>query len=458
MSSQSTNTIGKELSMKELIKFVSAPVVSKLFMSLLSTLDDSLFISRYCGKNALAAFTIALPWFMIIDAFTMVICAISTKCSMLMGEKKNDEANSSFTTMVLISVVVGTIFSVILSIFKIPILRLLGATDIILPYMSTYMNISRFYTPLVLVTNIFARFYTVAGKPKYAVVASTIQIVCNLFFDWLLVARLNYGVAGVAIGNLAAFILLTILGIFFFSNKKREVHFEKPLKDIKPLIKSVWELGKPAGLTSVAVSLNCFIINYVLLRQGGETLVAGFTVVNNVQFMFMNAFFGLISSISPFISYAYGEKNPRKLTKIIKKEVILVELLSLFVSIFIFIAKNGFIYLYFGTNGEEIIKAMASYGLTIVPFCYSIFSFNVMVQDCLIAVGNHKISTILSIIENVIFSNAVILILPVLFGSNAIWYSFLIQELLTLIFTLIAVYKNADIYGYGKSGIATFID
>ena len=68
MSEIKTNTIGKEFTMPELIKFVAAPVISKLVISLLQTIDDSLFISRYCGKNALAAFTIALPWFMLVDA------------------------------------------------------------------------------------------------------------------------------------------------------------------------------------------------------------------------------------------------------------------------------------------------------------------------------------------------------------------------------------------------------
>lgn len=458
MSEVKINTIGKEFSMKELIKFVAPPVLSKLFMSLLSTLDDSLFISRYCGQNALAAFTIALPWFMFTDAITMVVCAVSSKCSMLMGEKKNDEANSSFTTMAIISIVLGCIFSLLISIFKEPILKFLGATEIIYPYISAYINVQRFYLPLVLLTNMFARFYTVSGKPKVGVFASIIQISCNLFFDWLLIVKKGIGIVGAAYGNMAGFSLLTILGIVFFSNQNNEIHFAKPLKDIKPLIKTVWKLGRSQGLTSLAVSVNCFIINYVLLKNGGETLVAGFTVVNNVQFMFMNAFFGLIASISPIVSYAYGEKNPAKLSKIVKKATVLIEALSLIVAVFIFVYKSPIIYLYFGNDGEKTLVDMASYGLLIVPFCYWVFSFNVMVQDFLIAVGNHKISAFLSIIENIVFANLVVILLPMIFGVNAIWYTFLVQELLTFIFTIIVVYKNKDVYGYGKSGIASFME
>ena len=458
MEDKDINTIGKEFTMHELIKFVAPPVLSKLVISLLSTLDDSLFISRYCGQNALAAFTIGLPWFMLVDAVTMVVCAVSSKCSMLMGEKKNEEAKSSFTTMVITAFFVGCIFTLILTFFKMPILRFLGATDELIPYISTYMNLSRFYIPLMMVGNMFARFYVIAGKPKVAVASTFVQIFCNLFFDYLLIARLGMGIIGAAIGNFAGNILICLIGVVFYSNKKEEMHFAKPLAKPLSLYKSVWQLGRSQGLTSLAVSLNCFIINYILLSYGGETLVAGFTVVNNVQFMFMNAFFGLIASISPIVSYAYGERNPNKLSKIIKKAVILIESLSIIVAIFILLVKQPIIYLYFANNDNELTKQMASYGLTIVPFCYWVFSFNVMVQDFLIAVGNHKVSALLSIIENIVLANLVVVFLPKLFGVDAIWYTFLVQEMLTLIFTLLVVYKNRDVYGYGKSGIASFIE
>ena len=444
--------------MLELIQFVAAPVISKLVISLLSTLDDSLFISRYCGQNALAAFTIALPWFMLMDAVVMVLCAVSSKCSMLMGEKKNDEAKSSFTTMVIIAFIVGCFFTIILSLFKIPILRFLGATDQLIPYVSTYMNVSRFYIPLLIVANLFNRFYVIAGKPKVAVISTFIQIICNLFFDWLLIVKMGIGIVGAAYGNLAGNILMVLLGIAFYGNKNEEIHFAPPIRKPWPLLKSVWKLGRSQGLNSLAVSLNCFIINYVLLAEGGETLVAGFTVVNNVQFMFMNAFFGLIASLSPIVSYAYGERNANKLSKIIKKSVILIESLSLIVAVFIFVCKNPILYLYFADNASNVVRNMASYGLTIVPFCYGIFSFNILVQDFLIAVGNPRVSAFLSITENVVFANLVIIVLPKIFGINAIWYTFLVQELFTLIFTMIVVYKNKDVYGYGKNGIASFLE
>ena len=70
------NTIGRDFTLPDLVKFVAPPILTRLFVSLLQTLDDSLFVSRFCGPNALAAFSVAMPWFMLIDSIGMLTGAI----------------------------------------------------------------------------------------------------------------------------------------------------------------------------------------------------------------------------------------------------------------------------------------------------------------------------------------------------------------------------------------------
>ena len=456
--SEKINTIGKDFTMLDMIKFTAAPVISKLFISLLQTIDDSLFISRYCGQDALAAFTMTLPWFMLVDAVVMTLCAVASKCSRLMGEKKNDEANSAFTTILLIMVGIGCIFTLILSFFRDNILRFLGATETLLPIVSTYMNVSRFYMPLLFATNMFSRFYIIAGKPKVAVASTIVQIACNLICDYLFIARMGIGIVGAAYGNLAGNIFLCIIGIVFFSNSKAEIHFGKLYNKPFDLFKEVVILGKSQGMNSVAISFNTFLTNQILMAKGGEILVSAFTIVNNIQFMFMNAFFGFIGSVSPLVSYAYGEKNQKKLAKNIKQSVILIESLALIVGIFIFLGKGMFMKMYFGDNPSKQIADMVTFGFNVIPFCFGIFSFNVIVQDFFIAVANAKISTILAMLENIVFSNIVVLVLPAVFGVDGVWFVFFVAELLTFIVTVYVVYINADVYGYGPNGIATIFD
>ena len=122
------------------------------------------------------------------------------------------------------------------------------------------------------------------------------------------------------------------------------------------------------------------------------------------------------------------------------------------------VCKRPILSLYFTDLTDPFVVEMASFGMNVVPYCYNIFSFNVLVQEYSVAVSNYKASTFLSVIENVVFANLTVILMPIIFGKNAVWFTFLVGELFTLIPTLYVAYINKDVYGYGKDGIATFVD
>jgi len=456
MDQENINTIGKKFTMWELIKFVSVPIITRLFISLLTTLDDGLFISRYCGENALAAFSIIMPWFFITDGLGMLVGGVTSVCSIKMGEKKNEEAFSIFTTIVIASFVLGLFLLLFVTFFLDELLTFLGATDIIMHYAKDYLSVAKIYIPLTLTHYIFSRFYTVAGKPKMGVVVTITQTCLNFFFDWLFMVKMRIGIAGTAYANLISSIVIFIISLVFFSNKKHEMHFAKPCKNFMPIIIEVFKYGRPDFVTSMALSVNSFIANHVLLSIGGEQVVAAYQIVNNIQFMLMGTFFGLFGATCPIASYAYGEKNAEKLPRIIKQTfALMIGVITLDV-ILILLFKKPLVSLYLINNSNSSLVDMVNYGLTISPLCFPLFGMNVFVQIFSTAIGNHKSSVILSSLENILFANVCILFIPRVFGVNGVWFSFLTSESFTFIFTLIFIIKNQDVYGYGPSGIATF--
>ena len=458
MSEVKTSTIGKDFSLGQLIGFVAAPVLTRLFVSFLSTLDDALFVSRYCGQDALAAFSIALPWFMFIDAIGMIFSSVSTVCSIKMGEKKHEEAKRDFSTMCLVAFGVGIFFLLVLLLFKKEILLLLGETEIMMPYASTYFSVSRFYVPLILLSYVFNSCYVVAGKPKWSMYASTINIFCQFFFDYLFIVRMDMGIVGAAYANVVGNTLVCSLGLIFFSNRDHEICFVKPHNKVWDLCRTVFKYGKMQFITSMAVALGSFISNQVLLDIGGEKIVAAHTIVSNFTFIFMNSFFGLVGSLSPMVGYAYGEKNAKKLSKICKQSVMLVSILMSILFLIIFFGKNIVLDLYLTETSAPEIRTLAYRGFNIYPLALLFFGYNVLVQDFSNVLGRHSLSIFLSMMENFVFQNLTVLTLPRLLGIDGIWVSFPVTEILTFILTCLAVYKNMDTYGLGKDGTATFVN
>ncbi|MBQ6342086.1 MAG: hypothetical protein IJI41_03060 [Anaerolineaceae bacterium] len=441
-----TNTIGKDYTTRELIRFVAPPVLAQFSMSLLSTLDDGLFLSRFVGTNALAAFSIAMPVFMLFMAISELFNGASVLCSTKMGEKKIEEARSHFTTIVLLAGAFGCIVSLFSRIFLDQLIIFLGGTEILFPYVKAFLSIGVWYIPLILINHVFARFYVPAGNSRMSLYVTLVNAFCNFFFDWLFIVQLRLGMTGSAYANLIANIIVFIIGIVFFSRKSSEIHFSKPDTEFFSTLWQSAKFGFPPFLTNVAVAINSYIANQVLLNVGGEESVSAYTIINNIQFMFMSGIWGLTGAVTPIVSYAYGEKNKTKIRKILNQIIALTTGLIGIIILTYFLGKTPLLWLYLKSDASDAVRQMASHGLTIAPMGFLFFGYNVLAIDTLLALHQKKYSTILSILENVICANLTMLTLPYLFGIPGVWFAFPVGEILTFAGTLFFALRIRKMY------------
>ena len=428
---EKVNTIGKEFTTIELIKFATPPILAQFAMSLLSTLDDGLFLSRYVGTTALAAFSIAFPVFMFFMALVELFNGSSVLCSTKMGEGKLEEARKIFTSTVITAGIFGCFVSILGRVFLDQIIVFLGGTEILFPYVKAFLEVGVWYIPLILVNRIFGRFYVPAGNSRMSLYTTLLNAFCNFFFDWVFIVRMRIGMAGGAYANLISHIFLFIVGITFYSRKNSEIRFSKPdTNSFAALIPSA-KLGFPPFLTNVAISVNSFIANQVLLHVGGEESVSAYTIINNIQFMFMGGVWGLTGAVSPIVSYAYGEKNGAKIKKTIRQIIKLTTGLIGLIVILYYLGRNPLLKLYLKSDASDAVRQMAGHGLMIAPLGFLFFGYNILGIDTSIALHEKKISTALSVLENVICANLTMLTLPFLFGVPGVWFAFPVGEILT---------------------------
>ena len=453
---EETKTIGKDYNLTHLAKFCLPAVLNELVISLLFTIDDALFVSRFVGANALAAFSILMPLFMLHNSPANLLGGVSILCSRKMGEGKHEEARGDFTAIVLLTLGIGIVLGVLERVFMNPIIRFLGATDIIFPYARDFVKVGAYYVPLTLVSSIFMRFFVPAGKPKMELLATIINVSANIFFDWYFVVYKGIGMVGTAYANLIATIIMCIIGVLFFSSEKCEIRFGKPSKNLWKLVKDSCKYGISSFLSNTTVAISSLVSNYSVLHFGSEAYLAAFTIVNNITFVFMGCFFGLFGSVSPIISYAVGEKNVDKLHRTFRQTFILTSALTV-ILILSYILFGDLVADLFIAESARDSKDIINYGMKIATWNFLLFGYNVGARILFAAVGNHKISATLTFLQEVVFSSITIVVLPMLFGVDGVWFSFIMTNVLTLFITITAVYLNRDNYGYGSDKTALLI-
>ena len=439
---EDVKTIGKDFTIIQLIRFVASPIGTQILLSLLMSLDDSLFITRFIGTEGLAAFSVLWPVFMFFDSISSIFTAAATYCSNLMGEKKNEEAYSAFATTTIIAIVFGLICTIVIKILIKPILVLLGCTQMLWPLCMEQFRVQCWFVATSFVSRLFSTFYVVAGRPKIATFTTIVSTILNVFFDYLFTGVLHIGMAGTAYANGIGHIFNIIFGLIFFTRDECEVKLGKPNSNIRKLVPTLVKIGFPRTAMNLAMSINSIISHRTLLVYSDETALSANSIVNSIQYMFMAGYFGLSDSISPIICYAHGEKNETKLKRVIKQYLEITIGLTLFIILLYFVITNPLLNIYLGVGNDLELRQMCEYGLAISPFAFIFLGISVYSQTIFTDIQKSKISTFITVMENVAFSNVTVVVLPYLFGINGYWYSFIVTEFLTTILAMVLLIKK----------------
>ena len=141
--------------------------------------------------------------------------------------------------------------------------------------------------------------------------------------------------------------------------------------------------------------------------------------------------------------------------KVLKQVLTIGALLLLLILILFYFSKDLILNLYLSGNEPQDYRDTVREGLSYAPLVYPFMFFNIYVQVMFMAVNRSRPATILSFLENILFCNLTVLILPRLFGLTGFWLAISVAEMLTIAFSLFYIWKYRNAYGYGKSGIAT---
>lgn len=117
------------------------PTMIGMLINALYNLVDAYFVGGL-GESQMAAISVVYPLGQVVVGLGLLFGnGAASYISRLLGQRNKDQANKVASTALYSSLVVGAIMIVLSILFLNPILRLLGATESVLPYAATYAGI-----------------------------------------------------------------------------------------------------------------------------------------------------------------------------------------------------------------------------------------------------------------------------------------------------------------------------
>ena len=268
-------TTGK--SSKVLLEFTMPLFVSVIFQQLYN-IADSLIAGHFAGEDALAAIGASHP---VVNLFNAVAFGCNIGCSVVIsqyfGAKKYKKVKTSAYTALISSLAISGILTVFGIYFSSAIIKAIDTPVNIFSDSTLYLSIYIGGFIFLFIYNISNGIFTSLGDSKTPLYFLIFSSVFNVVLDYVAVAILNKGVAGVAWATFIAQGLAGVASTITLLLRLRKIKTDSKAKLFSwQIFKKICRISIPSVLQQSFVSVgNVFIqkiINYF-----GSSVIAGFS-------------------------------------------------------------------------------------------------------------------------------------------------------------------------------------
>lgn len=432
--------MGKEKILILFAKYSVPTIIGMLFLGL-NTIIDGFFVGQYIGTDGLACVNICIPFISLTLTISVVIgTGTQSIIGRRLGEKKISEANMAFVTAITLISGITFLLFVIALVYTSKVARFLGANEMLLTIVATYISYLGIFLPFFGLMMVFDYVLKVMAKPLYAMAALITGVISHITLNYLFIVQLNLGIKGAALATGLSYMVSFIMAIIPFLMKQTTVKLFKGYFDKT----TAWEIlynGSSEGLSEIGTGITVFLFNITLMQYADEVGVAAFAAISYLSFIGMNILLGLSDAVGAIVSYNYGSGNMFRVKKILQITAITAFIIGVGFFIVITCFTKELITIFLDSCTDEII-AFAINGAKVYAFAFLINGLNIVASGYFTAIGNPKNSALIALSKGIIWIIIGIVILPKIFGIMGVWLTVPLAELMTVFLSMLLVYKH----------------
>ena len=431
---------------KRLLRFTLPSIAMMIFTSIYGVVDG-IFVSNYAGKTAFAALNLIMPYLMATSVIGFMIGTGGTALiSMTLGMGDKKRANELFSLLTYVSIAGGIILTVLSVIFMRPAAILLGATGQMLEDCVIYGNITQIALTAYVLQFAFQSFCITAEKPNLSLAMMVTAGVCNILLDALFVVVFHWGLVGAAVATAAAQIIGAMIPLVYFMRPNDSLlQLGKCHMDARALLQTCTN-GSSELMSNLSMSLVSMLYNSQLIKYAGENGIAAYGVIMYVNFVFIAVFIGFVIGSAPIIGYNYGADNRMELKNLFRKSLVIIGFFAAAMVGAAFLLAEPLAEIFVGYDPG--LMEMTIRGFWIYSLSFLLCGFNIFGSSLFTALNNGLISAVISFVRTLVCQIAAVMLLPLIFGLDGIWWAIVISEGVALVLTVFCFLKFKDRYHY----------
>lgn len=430
---------------------LSIPLMISNLIKTLYGITDGIYVARISSEDyAATSFTWPVLYLFIAVGLGVSVAATSLMSQRLGARKLKDCSIYAVHTLIL-TTVLGVIFSILGLITAPFIVRWMGATGSFEYKSYIFLAINSVGLLFDMIFFGYQSILNSQGRTKSMTIISTISSVTNVvidpffIFDNVLgIPGLNMGLAGAAWATVISKVLLVVFAIRVV---KKESEIEVNFKNFKldmGIIKHIFSIAIPASLGSSGEAIGFTVLNG-FIQSYGTTTLAAFSMGNRLSDIFNQGAIGIGMALTSITGQNIGAGKKERSKDIFKRANIIITFFSLASAIIILLFKDQLLSIFIKDRSDIELWRQASeymYFSAIITFFMGYFS---AINGFFQGVGKTKLTMYLSLARLWALRLPLIMILKSLtnLGSTGIWISMLVSNGLTVLIGFI-IYKRGQ--------------
>ena len=427
--------LGKE-PIGPLLLRMALPATVAMGVNALYNLVDTIFIGRGVGALAIGGVGIAFPvQILILGVALLVGIGSASVISRMLGQGDPDRAARAVGNAVVMIFLLSSLLAATAGLFLDPILRILGATEELMPFAREYLVTILPGAPFLATAIASNHIVRSEGRAKTAMFIMLVGAGLNIILDPIFIFGLGLGVRGAALATVTAQFISFLFAVAFYATGRSSLPLSwKHLRIHWDVVPEVTALGLAPFVRQFGQSFFIIIVNNALRTFGDELAISAFGVINKLLIFALMPLVGIAQGFQPIAGYNYGARNMFRVRQAVKLANATAVTISLIYFSVVMLFPRA-IFSVFTTNPE--LLELGSFAMRIVLIAIPLIGMQIIGAVFFQAVGMALPSLILSMSRQIILLIPLVLILPRIFGVIGVWAAFPVADVVATTITMV---------------------
>jgi putative MATE family efflux protein len=439
-------------SITQLLVEQSLPAAIGILVMSLNIIVDTIFVGRFIGPLGIGAITVVMPIIFLISSIGMALgIGGSSVFSRALGSQNVEKSTQVWGNMVSCTILLSLLFVILGFAFGESIITLFGGKGDLISPSATYFRVLLYgvsFLAWAMMTNPVIR---ALGFPKLAMLTLIIPSILNVILDPIFIIVLDMGIAGAGWASSLSYLgsgLYT--AIFLFSGRSELSISWKHMIPRIDIIREMFAIGSVTLARQGTIAILTIVLNNSLFFYGAETAVSVYGIASRCMMFALFPVMGITQGFLPVAGYNYGARHWDRVRLTIRLSMGYATLMAgiIFSLIMFFTPQIVSVF----TTDQSLINQTTP-AMRWLFLATPLIGINLIGSAYYQAIGRAIPALLLALTKQGIFLIPLVLLLPLQFGINGIWYAFPVADIGAAIVTLFYMRRD-DRSEYKKMAMA----